>query len=89
MTCNDRVDLKDKFDVSSHELSPFLITIILTTANADVLHKDASPNIENNFSQMIIIVVRIYICRLLVAISIRKITKSSMKNSFKTTQPAS
>ena len=88
MTCNDRVDLKDKFDVSSHELSPFLITIILTTANADVLHKDASPNIENNFSQMIIIVVRIY-SRLLVAISIRKITKSSMKNSFKTTQPAS
>ena len=41
--CSDRVDLKDRFDDSSHELSPFLITIILTTANADMLYNDARP----------------------------------------------
>ena len=41
--CNDRVDLKDRFDDSSHELSPFLITIILTTANAEMLYNDARP----------------------------------------------
>ena len=47
--CNDRVDLKDRFDVSSHELSPFLITIILTTANDEILYKDASPMIQEYF----------------------------------------
>ena len=41
--CSDRVVLKDRFDDSSHELSPFLITIILTTANAEMLYNDAKP----------------------------------------------
>ena len=53
ITCNDRVDLKHKFDVSSQELSPFLITIILTTANADVLYNDVRPEIENSFHSQI------------------------------------
>ena len=43
ITCSDRVVLKDRFDDSSHELSPFLITIILTTANAEMLYNDAKP----------------------------------------------
>ena len=47
ITCNDRVDWKDNFDVSSHELSPFLITIIRTMANADILYMDARPRIKN------------------------------------------
>ena len=47
--CNDLVDLKDRFDVSSHELSPFLITIILTTANDEILYKDARPMIQKYF----------------------------------------
>ena len=61
ITCNDRVDLKDKFDVSSHELSPFLITIILTTANADVLYNDVRPDIENSFHSQIKTVVGIIV----------------------------